>query len=377
MKKTISIIMSLLLIVVLAACEKAYKVTFDRDNGQALEVISVKKGGKVEKPADPKKSGYKFLYWSVDGERFEFETRTVNKDLLIKALWKEEEGYDYIKDIDYTPLLENTINFELNLYLDELSYEDETGENPGIKVKDVDLTIQFKGTFTDYESSKFGFGLMLETGEVQTNIFGFYAMLLRRITMRQYFFLEDGNVYSSFAGTYVDASDEEKPLYEFFDFLELSILPNLPEDMQGLVQELLPLFTDYKEYVEDAYTLEIYDDLVDKITNGGDLIESLLPRETVEESLHNIEVTENGLSIRLEEEDELIKKLEIDLNVTDGKFESLEGEIQLKDPYHGTITFSLFLDKGEFDLPDKDDYELVEVLKIEALLQRIDNPFLN
>ncbi len=64
------------------------KVTFDmNDDADEPLLKTVKKGEKVEKPADPVRSGYLFEGWiDEDGEYFDFET-PINEDTTLTAEW--------------------------------------------------------------------------------------------------------------------------------------------------------------------------------------------------------------------------------------------------------------------------------------------------
>ncbi len=65
---------------------KTYSVLFDYDNGSGFGTTEVKEGEKVEKPADPEKTGYTFMEWQLNGETYDFEN-TVTANILLKAVW--------------------------------------------------------------------------------------------------------------------------------------------------------------------------------------------------------------------------------------------------------------------------------------------------
>ena len=63
-------------------------VTFDPDNGRSTQTQSLKFGDKVEKPADPVKTGHTFQYWAMaDGTEFDFDTGSA-MNMTLKAVWK-------------------------------------------------------------------------------------------------------------------------------------------------------------------------------------------------------------------------------------------------------------------------------------------------
>ena len=68
----------------------SYKVTFNKDNGSANETKNVNAGEKVTKPSDPKKSGYKFVEWQLNGKAFDFNT-AINQDITLKAVYEREK----------------------------------------------------------------------------------------------------------------------------------------------------------------------------------------------------------------------------------------------------------------------------------------------
>ena len=92
-KRSITIKVVLLLAVVclagfFTACAKKRTVVFDSCGGTAVETVTVKNKGTVQKPADPTREGYTFEYWTLDGEKFDFSTK-ITKDITLVAVWKE------------------------------------------------------------------------------------------------------------------------------------------------------------------------------------------------------------------------------------------------------------------------------------------------
>ncbi len=68
----------------------SYTVTFNKDNGSANETKTVDAGGKVSKPTDPTKSGYKFKGWQLNGKNFDFNS-AINDNITLKAVWEKEK----------------------------------------------------------------------------------------------------------------------------------------------------------------------------------------------------------------------------------------------------------------------------------------------
>lgn len=68
-----------------------FKVTFDTNGGSAVASVDVKSGEKATKPADPTKTGYKFVGWFANSElttAYDFNT-VVTADITIYAKWEE------------------------------------------------------------------------------------------------------------------------------------------------------------------------------------------------------------------------------------------------------------------------------------------------
>lgn len=66
-------------------------VNFDADNNSKVPSVSVKEKELVTKPSDPVKSGYEFLYWSLDNKEFDFNT-PILENITLKAVWKKIEN---------------------------------------------------------------------------------------------------------------------------------------------------------------------------------------------------------------------------------------------------------------------------------------------
>ena len=62
-------------------------VTFDTDGGSAVEAQTIDKGGAVVKPETPKKTGYIFDKWTLNGNEYEFGS-AVNEDITAVAFLK-------------------------------------------------------------------------------------------------------------------------------------------------------------------------------------------------------------------------------------------------------------------------------------------------
>ena len=64
------------------------KVSFETVGGNTIEPISVKKGSKVTRPIDPKKTGHTFKTWTLNGVTFDFET-PITEDITLLATYED------------------------------------------------------------------------------------------------------------------------------------------------------------------------------------------------------------------------------------------------------------------------------------------------
>ena len=70
-------------------------VTFKTNGGSIVESVSVKSGNTIDEPKKPKKEGFTFAGWYLDGKEFDFDTE-ITGDITLVAKWikveeKEEE----------------------------------------------------------------------------------------------------------------------------------------------------------------------------------------------------------------------------------------------------------------------------------------------
>ena len=66
--------------------EVKYTVKFDSNGGSNVAGQTVVKGNKVTKPANPTRSGYTFIGWTLNGDSYDFNT-PVNGDITLQANW--------------------------------------------------------------------------------------------------------------------------------------------------------------------------------------------------------------------------------------------------------------------------------------------------
>lgn len=66
-----------------------YTIGFDTNGGNTIDNQEVIKEGKIIKPTNPTRKGYKFIEWQLDGKTFNFDT-VITKNITLKAVWEKE-----------------------------------------------------------------------------------------------------------------------------------------------------------------------------------------------------------------------------------------------------------------------------------------------
>ncbi len=76
-----------------------YTVKFNYGYSNKVTSKSVEKGKTVSKPSNPTRSGYTFLGWYYNGEKFDFSTK-ITKSITLTAKWEKKDVITYkIEDI--------------------------------------------------------------------------------------------------------------------------------------------------------------------------------------------------------------------------------------------------------------------------------------
>ncbi len=128
--------------------EVKYTVTFNSDGGNSIDNQTVIEGNKVTKPTNPKKEGYSFVEWQLDGSKYDFN-KTVTKDITLKAIWKMNEFKVTMAQVDkYSPDLRVTVTENGK----EVSFSKMlggkatlcTGENPVVNPSDIERFSEVK-----------------------------------------------------------------------------------------------------------------------------------------------------------------------------------------------------------------------------------------
>ena len=86
--------------------EKTYVITFNSNGGSSIEKQIITKNEKIQKPKDPIKIGYIFLYWELDNKKYDFNNK-VEKDIVLIAKWKSV--WD-VSDSTFTKYKEDSFN---------------------------------------------------------------------------------------------------------------------------------------------------------------------------------------------------------------------------------------------------------------------------
>lgn len=98
---------------------RTYRVKFDSNKGSSVATQWVEEGDRAYQPKDPKRDGYEFVGWYLNGKKFNFNTR-IYEDITLEAKWEDvQEKYNkYCKieedtyySISYVSANQNTWNY--------------------------------------------------------------------------------------------------------------------------------------------------------------------------------------------------------------------------------------------------------------------------
>ena len=76
-----------------------YTVKFDSKGGTDIVDITINENDKVNPPATPKKEGYTFVEWQLNGKKYNFNSKVI-KDIKLIAIWEKEIKYKVTFDTD-------------------------------------------------------------------------------------------------------------------------------------------------------------------------------------------------------------------------------------------------------------------------------------
>ena len=77
-----------------------FTITFDTGDGSTVDPITNVEGTSIEKPTDPKLSGYKFVGWYDSSDNLIAWPYTLTGNITMYAKWEEVSGEQYIADND-------------------------------------------------------------------------------------------------------------------------------------------------------------------------------------------------------------------------------------------------------------------------------------
>lgn len=78
-----------------------YTVTFVSENGEFLTSVEIEEGFVFKAPNHPTKPNHRFIGWSrCGGDLWNFETDTVNSNIILMAQWEKAKTYTVTFDTD-------------------------------------------------------------------------------------------------------------------------------------------------------------------------------------------------------------------------------------------------------------------------------------
>ncbi len=83
-----TIIVVTVLVYSLFFSKPTYNVTFNANGGSAVAAQKVEKNGVATIPEEPKREGFTFKEWQVNGETYDFKTK-VTGNVTVVAIWEE------------------------------------------------------------------------------------------------------------------------------------------------------------------------------------------------------------------------------------------------------------------------------------------------
>jgi len=104
MKKILSIVLVIVTLVSMSACNKnqdMVTITFDSSGGTTIESQTIEAGQSATRPTNPEKEGFSFIEWQLDGTPYNFETPVTNNITLI-AVYEMNQGVEVVHiTLDY------------------------------------------------------------------------------------------------------------------------------------------------------------------------------------------------------------------------------------------------------------------------------------
>lgn len=71
-------------------------VEFESNGGSKVEDMVVVCGGKIDRPEDPEKDGFEFREWAYRGKKFDFDSSTIDEDIILVAKWNAADDTEVV-----------------------------------------------------------------------------------------------------------------------------------------------------------------------------------------------------------------------------------------------------------------------------------------
>lgn len=351
-----------IIVTVIGIESEVFTVTFDYEG---YDEVSVKYGNKLTKPVDPVKKGHEFLGWLFDNEYYDF-TLPVTQDLTLVANWRElteeELVLNFLQDSNFKSVLQTGLTLEATAVIGDFTtpYDDSSLLKMGMRINGI--KVDLKG-YVDIESLfvYLEVNLLFDSIDAvrytsETELTTVTNGLYKQGRLTQVIALNSNKLYASFNSS---VGDDEQTISEILSNFEMF----LPEEYKEALEDLKPLLQEYKEYRTLDLTEQDLKGLTYLIELGFDALEGL-DEELILESDFDLVVVDDTLQISGTE----ILPLEIVLQKElDNSFKSLEADLSIEEYVLNLTALGTLPEQ----LPDLLDYQEVEKLRLEYLLEDI------
>lgn len=281
---------------------------------------------------------------------------------------------EFIYESDYSTITDGNSIVKVNMNIDYLTQEQE-GMGVGLRNIDVLLTIN-----TNLESYEYA----LVELKLEINIEGIALFFggqsggdaFNDVNLIQTLTYYQGNIYSSFEGQMLNGGII-KPLSDLIEFLQVLVIPSLPENIQGIVNDNITMIENYQEVREALEFEDYYNILKSIVSSPKELLQTLVGDNIVENSPLLLTMNTDNLFIHLREENEipLLEHLSIQVNRVDNKFNFIKGSLkaELMEDVNAVVTFEVTTNNEEQLIFNEEllDYEVVLELRLEKLIKDI------
>lgn len=143
----------------LVSCQKKVKVTFGSEGGTAVSAVETKKGTTIQAPVSPTREGYVFLYWTLNGEKFDFSTK-INDNITLLAKWQDESVLPAMPTPTHVRVEEGIVKWDAVenaggyvVYVDGVSHTVSTNQYPLGNVESATISVVTLPKTTEYKKS--------------------------------------------------------------------------------------------------------------------------------------------------------------------------------------------------------------------------------